>query len=213
MYTYKNITIEWLGHDWFLISYKDKKICIDPFEIKNSFQADYIWLTHNHRDHLSIVDIEKIITPTTILIAPSVCESDLKDFSNKKILLSQHDSQIVDDFSLTTIPAYCIDKFRSPWISYHPKESWFLGFILNFAWTTVYHAGDTDNIPEMKWLAPDIALLPVSWTYTMTAAEAVESVESIKPKIAIPMHYDSIVGTWEDAKYFQTHASCEVIIL
>lgn len=213
MYTYKNISIQWLGHDGFLIIHKDKKICIDPFELKDTFFADYIFITHNHKDHLSIVDISKIIQPTTILIAPIVCESDLKDFSNKKILLSQHDIQIIDDFSVATIPAYCIDKFRSPWITYHPKEAWFVWYIFDFDWTKIYHAWDTDTIPEMRWLNPDIALLPVSWTYVMTAKEAVVSVKYIKPKIAIPMHYNSIVWTLEDAKYFQIHSSCEVILL
>lgn len=213
MFTYKNIAIQWLGHDWFLIKYKDKNICIDPFEIHEFFQADYIFFTHNHRDHLSREDIIKIITPSTILFSPYACEEDLKIFTNIKIFFKQEDTQCVDDFSVITLPAYNIDKFRSPWIPYHPKESWFVGFIFDFDWTRIYHAWDTDIISEMKWLSPDIALLPVSWIYTMTAEEAVKSIEYIIPKVAIPMHYSSIVGTLEDAKYFQEHAQCEIVLL
>ena len=142
------------------------------------------------------------------------CEEKLKDLPNKKIFVQPYEILDLDDFSVKTIPAYNIDKFRSPWIPYHPKESWFVWFVFDFDWTTLYHAWDTDNIPEMEWLAPDIALLPVSWTYTMTAQEAVNSVEHIHPKVAIPMHYDNnIVGTLEDAKYFQEHAQCEVVLL
>lgn len=202
-----------MGHDGFLIVYKDKNICIDPFELKDVFHADYIFFTHNHRDHLSMIDIIKVIQPTTVLIAPYVCEENLKDLYNKKIFLKQYDILTLDDFSVKTVPAYNIDKFRSPWIPYHPKASWFVGFVFNFDWTMLYHSWDTDTIPEMEWLSPDIALLPVSWTYTMTAKEAVESIKFIKPKVAIPMHYDSIIGSLEDAKYFQEHAQCEVVIL
>ncbi len=213
MYNYKNITIQRLGHDWFMIWYKWKNICIDPFEIKDTIQADYIFLTHNHRDHLSLDDIQKIINTNTIIVCPNICEENLKDIQNKKIFLEQNDNLTLDNFSVKTIPAYCTDKFRSPWVPYHPKESWFVGFIFNFDWTTLYHAWDTDIIPEMEWLCPDIALLPVSWVYVMTSQEAVKSLELIKPQIAIPMHYDNIVWTLEDAKYFKENAKYEVVIL
>jgi len=213
MYNYKNINIKRLGHDWFLINYKDKNICIDPFEIKKNFQADYLFITHNHRDHLSLDDIQKIIKPTTTIICPIICEENLKDFPQNKIFLNQNDNLNLDNFSVKTIPAYNTNKFRSPWIVFHPKESWFVGFIFNFDWTRIYHAWDTDIVPEMENLSPDIALLPVSGVYTMTAQEAVESVNIIKPQIAIPMHYDNIVDTLEDAKYFKENAKCEVVIL
>jgi L-ascorbate metabolism protein UlaG (beta-lactamase superfamily) len=97
-----------------LIRYHDKTFCIDPFEIKKDFKADYIFFTHNHKDHLSLLDINKIIQPTTILVSPYVCEENLKDYENKKMFLKQNDFLTLDDFSVKTIPAYCIDKFRSP---------------------------------------------------------------------------------------------------
>ncbi len=213
MYNYKNISIQRLGHDWFIINSKWKIICIDPFELKTTFQADYVLFTHNHKDHLSLDDINKIITDNTIIICPYSCEENLMNIQNQKIFLQQNENLTLDNFSIKTIPAYNTNKFRSPWIPYHPKESWFVWFILDFDWTTIYHAWDTDIIPEMENISPDIALLPVSWIYTMTAQEAVESLKLIKAKIAIPMHYANIVWTIEDAKYFKEHANCEVIIL
>ncbi len=213
MFNYKNISIQQLGHDGFLIWYKWKNIIIDPFQIKENLQADYIFLTHNHKDHLSLDDIQKIIKDNTIIICPNACEENLMNMMNKKIFLDQNDNLTLDNFGVKTIPAYNIDKFRSPSILYHPKESGFVWYIFNFDWTKVYHAWDTDIIPEMENLYPDIALLPVSWVYTMTAQEAVKSIELIKPQVAIPMHYDSIVGTSEDAKYLKENADCEVIIL
>lgn len=213
MYNYKNINIKRLGHDWFLIWYKWKNICIDPFENKEILQADYIFITHNHRDHLSLDDITKIIKPNTIIVCPWICEENLMNIQNKKIFMEQNDNLTLDDFSVKTLPAYNIDKFRSPGIPYHPKESWFVGFVFDFGWTIIYHAWDTDIIPEMENISPDIALLPVSGVYTMTAQEAVKSIELIKPQIAIPMHYDNVVGTLQDAKYFKDNAKCEVVII
>ncbi|MEI6117727.1 MAG: MBL fold metallo-hydrolase [bacterium] len=97
-----------------MIDYKDQKICIDPFEVKEDVQVDYIFITHTHHDHLSIDDITKIMKSTTIIVAPSICEDNLKDLQNKKIFLDQHDNLTVDDFSIKTIPAYNLNKFRSP---------------------------------------------------------------------------------------------------
>jgi L-ascorbate metabolism protein UlaG (beta-lactamase superfamily) len=97
-----------------LIDYKNKKICIDPFEVKETSQVDYIFITHTHHDHLSVDDITKMMKSTTIIVAPYACEDNLKDLPNKKIFLKQDDTLTLDDFSVKTIPAYNIDKFRSP---------------------------------------------------------------------------------------------------
>ena len=79
----------------------------------------------------------------------------------------------------------------------------------------IYHAGDTDLIPEMDSIKADIALLPVSGTYVMTAEEAVEAAKIIKPQIVIPMHYGAIVGSADDARRFSGALSgtCEVVVL
>ena len=213
MFDYKNISIHRLGHDGFLIKFKGKLICIDPYQTRERFDTDYIFLTHFHKDHLSREDIHKMLKPSTIIVAPLACEEQLQEFPQKKIFLKQEDKLPLEWFTVTTMPAYNTNKFRSPGVPYHPKELWFVGFLFNFEGTTLYHAGDTDIIPEMKDLTPDIALLPVSGVYAMTAQEAVESLALIQPKIAIPMHYDTIVGTFADAQYLEDHASCEVVIL
>jgi L-ascorbate metabolism protein UlaG (beta-lactamase superfamily) len=99
---------------------------------------------------------------------------------------------------------------------FHPKEDNKIGFVITVDGHRIYHSGDTDIIPEMSGLNPDIALLPVSGTYVMTADEAAKAIdESIKPKnFAIPMHYGSIVGSEEDANKFKAAVrTCEVRIL
>ena len=112
------------------------------------------------------------------------------------------------------MPAYNTDKWRSPGVPFHPKENAMIGFVLSIDGKRIYHAGDTDLIAEMNNLKNiDIALLPVSGTYVMTALEAVEACKLIHPKLAIPMHYGAIVGTESDARTFKERAPCRVEII
>jgi len=106
-----------------------------------------------------------------------------------------------------------LNKFREPGKPFHPKEDGKIGFILSVKGVRIYHAGDTDPIPEMKNFKTDIALLPVSGTYVMTPEEAGEAARMIKPKLAIPMHYGTIVGSENDAERFKQLATCPVQIL
>jgi len=78
-----------------------------------------------------------------------------------------------------------------------------LAFVVTLDGVRYYHAGDTDLIPEMEGLTVDVAFLPVSGTYVMTAEEAAQAARRIKPKVAIPMHYAAIVGTEQDALAFR----------
>ncbi|MBT6335446.1 MBL fold metallo-hydrolase, partial [bacterium] len=83
---------------------------------------------------------------------------------------------------------------------YHPKEEKKVGYVLDFNGLKLFHTGDADNIPEFASLKDiDIALLPVSGTYVMTPEEAVQATRVIKPKMVIPMHYGSIIGSKDDA--------------
>ncbi len=187
--------IFWLGHDAFKIKYKDKVIYIDPYEIKEGKEkADIILLTHPHFDHTSQEDLNKIIKDNTILVG--VYES-LSTLGGQKRVVKVGDIINIDDIEIEMVPAYNIDK------KFHPKANGWLGFILNVGGVKIYHAGDTDRIPEMKNFKVNIALVPVSGTYVMTVEEAVLAVLDIMPDIAIPMHYGSIVGSEEDALKFK----------
>jgi len=115
---------------------------------------------------------------------------------------------------IEAVPAYNLNKFREPGTVFHPRAEKRLGFIAALDGTRVYFAGDTDFIPEMKSIKCDIALLPVSGTYVMTAEEAAEAAKAINPKIAVPMHYGAIVGSEADAKKFKSLVkNCQVEIL
>ncbi|MGI0101230.1 MAG: MBL fold metallo-hydrolase [Nitrosotalea sp.] len=215
MLEYKGIEIRWLGHDTFLLE-KDSKIIIDPYRISKPFEADVILISHEHFDHMSIEDLGKVSSNRTTIVAAKECISKLVGIPFKeKIGLSPGDEKTVNGIKLRAVAAYNIDKInpdtKKP---FHPKEDDKIGFLINIWGTTIYHTGDSDLVPEMNNLQPDVLLVPVSGTYVMAPREAARAVDVIKPKIAIPMHYGSIVGSQQDAQEFKdTVTSCEVHIL
>lgn len=205
---FDDIEIEWLGHDGFKIK-NSNIICIDPFKIKDNEKADLILITHEHYDHLSLEDINKIYSNNTMIVAAEICKDNLNNFKNVKFV-NPEDKLKIFDIEIEAVHSYNINK------KFHLKSENRVGYIININNTRIYHAGDTDLIPEMNNLKNiDIALLPVSGTYVMDVNEALECVKIIKPKIAIPMHINSIIGTIKDAEEFKEKASkyCKVEIL
>ena len=215
MFEYKGIKIKWLGHDSFSLA-GNVKIIIDPYKITKQEKADLILISHNHFDHLSVDDLKNISTGSTSIVAAKECIDMLKGFDFKeKIGLSPGEEKTVRGIKIKSVRAYNLDKINSDTKKpFHPKEDNKVGFLFELNGITIYHTGDTDLIPEMSDLKPEIALVPVSGTYVMTAQEAAKAVEKIKPKIVIPMHYGVIVGSEKDARDFkQLVKSCEVQIL
>jgi len=206
----RGIDLELLNHACVKINYK-WIIYVDPFGIPKGEKADFILISHNHEDHCSPNDLKKIIKPETIIIAAEECKEKLAIISksvSKIMYLKPNENLKIGDFFVETVSSYNTNKV------YHPKEDQKLGFIVNLKLGRIYLAGDTDLIPEMKSLRDiDIAFLPVSGKYVMTAEEAAKAVEIIKPKVAIPYHYGAIIGSKEDAEKFRLLAKCDVRIL
>lgn len=199
--------IQWLGHDGFAITAEDgTRLVIDPYQIEACEPADLILITHPHFDHCSADDIEKIRKPSTVFVTEA---ESAKKITGDVRAMKPGDHLTVTGIEIEAVPAYNTNK------DFHPQQNRWLGFIVTIDGVRVYHAGDTDLIPEMSDLSVDIALLPVSGTYVMTAAEAIEAAKRIRPKVAIPMHYDAIVGTRDDAAKFQAALAgvCEVVVL
>jgi len=184
--------IHWLGHDTFKVT-GEKVIYTDPFKIKNKDAADIILITHEHYDHCSPEDIREIQGPKTVIVAPADCAAKLR--GNIKTV-KPGDLLEVSGIKIEAVPSYNTNK------QFHTKDRGWVGYIFTVSGQRIYIAGDTDYIPEMKTFRADIALLPVSGTYVMTAEEAVKAALDIKPKVAIPMHYGAIVGSSDDAKRF-----------
>jgi len=213
LFEYRGVKISWLGHDGFRIK-NSKTVYIDPYVMETGENANIILISHEHFDHCSPGIIKKIVTPNTTIITTALVKRQLSGTKTKEIRGAKPGEKIlVDAVSVETVPAYNLNKFRSPGQPFHSKQEEMLGFIVTINDVRIYHAGDTDSIPEMEGMNVDIACLPVSGTYVMTAEEAAEAAGRIKPKIAIPMHYGSIVGDESDAERFKKLAACQVVIL
>ena len=203
------INLEWLGHASFRIS-NDKVIYIDPFKLLSSKpKADLIVVTHEHYAHCSLDDISKIKKIDTVVVCPENCIEKLAPLGLTTMKLKIGETISAKGINITAVHAYNIGK------QFHPK-GFGMGVILEIGKLKIYHAGDTDLIPEMKKLSNekiDVALLPVGGTYTMSASEAAKAAEIIKPDIAVPMHYGSIVGSVDDAEHFKENYKGKTIIL
>ena len=195
--------IEWLGHATIKMSNSDKIIYIDPYNIaETDMDADVIFVTHSHYDHFSEEDILKIKKETTkIVITKDLYQKTLElGFGEEDIVtVKPNEEYQIEGIKFTTIPSYNMNK------KFHPKENNWVGYIIEINNVKYYVAGDTDSTEENKKVECDVAFLPVGGTYTMTADEAAELANIIQPKIAVPIHYGSIVGTEANAEKFKEH--------
>jgi L-ascorbate metabolism protein UlaG (beta-lactamase superfamily) len=202
MWTYKGVKVHWLGHDSFVLQ-GSRTIVIDPFKAKGDYKADLLLISHEHNDHLSEDDIKRFSSASTIIVAPSICEKPLKAFPQVKKFVAPGSKIEVRGISLETVPAYNLNKFREPGKVFHPKADGRVGYVVTLDGVRFYHSGDSDATPEMKSLEVDVAFLPVSGTYVMTAEEASEAAKAMKVEVVVPMHVGSIVGSRADAERFK----------
>ena len=188
--------IEVLYHSSIRIN-KEKTIYIDPFKIDRNYNdADIVFITHDHYDHYSEEDIDKVINEnTTIIIPEELLTKLLRKGINKNAIITVEPNKnyMVQGIKFETISAYNTNK------TFHPKENGWVGYIIIINGIRYYIAGDTDITEENKQVKCDVAFVPVGGTYTMDFKEAASLINEIKPKIAIPIHYGSIVGTEQDA--------------
>lgn len=202
--------IEWLGHDSFRLTADGKIVYIDPWKLAGGPAADLILITHDHFDHFSVDDIKKLSKADTVVVAPPQVAQKLRGTVRTA---RAPDSLTAAGIPLEVVAAYNTNKFRAPGEHFHPKEYGGVGYILTLGGKRVYHTGDSDETPEMAKVKCDIALVPVSGTYVMTAEEAAAAVNVFRPGKVIPMHYDDIVGSRKDAERFKELCKVPVEIL
>lgn len=206
--------LHWLGHDSFRLD-GPPVIYFDPWKLEpGSPLADLILVSHEHYDHLSVDDVRKVSGPNTVVLASPPAAEKLAGAR----AIRPGEKIVVGAVTVEAVSAYNTTKFRSPGNPFHPQKAAHNGYIVTVNGERLYHAGDTDHIPEMSHVQCDVALLPVSGTYVMTAEEAAKAAQSIKPRVAVPMHYgdEEVVGTAADAKLFKKlceQAGIEVAIL
>ena len=202
MWTYRGIEVHWLGHDSFVLK-GSKTVILDPFKAKGSYKADLLLITHEHYDHLSDDDINRFTSPSTTIVAAKLCEGQLRGHHREKKFVGPGSRLDVKGVGIEAIPSYNLNKFREPGKVFHPKADGRVGYVVTLDGVRFYHAGDSDATPEMMALDVDVAFLPVSGTYVMTAEEAAEAAKAMKVKVVVPMHIESIVGTLADAERFR----------
>ncbi len=202
MWAYKGVKVRWLGHDSFVLQ-GSRTVIIDPFNAKGDYKADLLLISHEHQDHLSEDDIKRFSNTPTTIVAPSICEKPLKAFTQEKKFVLPGSKIEVKGVSLETVPAYNLNKFREPGRVFHPKADGRVGYVVTLDGVRFYHSGDSDATPEMKSLEVDVAFLPVSGTYVMTAEEASEAAKAMKVDVVIPMHVGALVGSGADALRFK----------
>jgi L-ascorbate metabolism protein UlaG (beta-lactamase superfamily) len=230
LFEYKGLKIHWLGQSGFKIvcpAGKDanagkggktgkagKVVYIDPYQIVPREPADVIVITHDHFDHCSQDDVRRLIKSNTVIVTTKRCIAKLGRLDAQFIEIAPGLAFGVDDVKIEAVAAYNTNKFRAPGTVYHPKQDGNIGVILTIGGVRVYHAGDTDFTLEMKSVRADVAMVPVGGTYVMTADEAAEAVNTIKPEVVIPMHYGAgMAGSEKDAYNFQRKAQCKVEIM
>ncbi|MBN1645164.1 MBL fold metallo-hydrolase [Candidatus Woesearchaeota archaeon] len=187
--------LKWLGHASFELKTGDLILYIDPYAGEYLDKADIILISHAHYDHFSREIVMKIRKQDTTIIGPAEVASQIDGCRT----VVEGEEGILEKIKVTIVPAYNTPDAPRPT---HAKGTG-VGFLIKTEGKTIYHAGDTSFIPEMKNIKADIVLLPVGGTYTMDAKQAAEAAKLINPKIAIPMHYGKIVGTKDDALLFK----------
>jgi L-ascorbate metabolism protein UlaG (beta-lactamase superfamily) len=203
--------LHWLGHSSFQLD-GPPMIYFDPLRLKGQLpQADIILVSHEHSDHCSPDDVERIRRSETVIIASPRAARRLE--GNVRVL-RPGERTTVGEVEIEAVPAYNVKRFRSPGVPFHPREDEHTGFIVTVGGERLYFAGDTDRIPEMADFRCDVALLPVGGTYTMDAEEAAQAAADIGPKVAVPMHWGAgVVGTRADAERFRSLYDGEGVIL
>jgi L-ascorbate metabolism protein UlaG (beta-lactamase superfamily) len=190
--------LHWLGHDSFRLD-GPPVIYFDPWQLPEQPPiADLVLVSHEHHDHCSPADVGSISGPDTVVLASTGAAEKLPGARPVK----PGERLQVAGVTVEAVPSYNTTKFRSPGVPFHPQQAAHVGYVVTVGKVRLYFAGDTDHIPEMAEISCDVALLPVSGIYVMTAEEAAEAARTIEPKTVVPMHYGSGIGTVDDGHRF-----------
>ena len=184
-----DLQIVFIGHGSLMLTFGGKVIHVDPFSRVADYsklpQADLIFLSHEHRDHLDLKALEFLRTDKTKIILTENCAQQVKG----GIIMRNGEVKTVDGLKIEAVPAYNLVHMRSEGVAFHPKGNG-NGYVITFGDKRIYLAGDTENIPEMKNLKDiDYAFLPMNLPYTMTPEMVADAAKAFKPKVLYPYHY------------------------
>jgi L-ascorbate metabolism protein UlaG (beta-lactamase superfamily) len=207
--------LEWMGHAGFHVNVGRAHVYIDPYRVPDGApEADLILITHGHYDHFSPQDVEKLTKRETWLVGPAAVAERVSGQVHRIEPGETLEDELVRGIHVSAVAAYNTSKRDADGRPFHPRDAGWVGYDVNVRGERLYHSGDTDVIPEMDSVTGvDVALLPVSGVYVMTAQEAAEAARRIQPRVAVPMHWGSHIGTEHDARTFAAKAPVEVQIM
>ncbi len=211
------MVVQFLGHAAFRLGTDSGlNLYFDPWKLSDGPpQADVILVSHDHYDHCSHEDIVKLRGEDTVIVGPSPVQQALAKNGLGVEVVNPGESAELGGLRIRAVAAYNTNKFRSPGVPFHPQSSGYAGFVVEDNGFRIYHAGDTDIIPEdvERDGSIDLAFVPVSGRYVMTASEAAEQIGNRPFRYVVPMHYGAIVGSREDAEAFRDSVKTHVVIL
>ncbi|MBN1857384.1 MAG: MBL fold metallo-hydrolase [Dehalococcoidia bacterium] len=189
--------IQWLGHAAFKLTTNEHTAYIDPCLIDSiaskqrrlfadAPKADFILFTHEHPDHCDPASCEGLLKKDTVLVGPASCAARL----GAALRIVEPETEFtLGEFTIRAVHAYNISRHRSPGKPFHPRGTG-VGYLVTVDGRSLYHAGDTEPIPEMKNIGPvDVALLPTDDHYTMSPEEVMQVAGTVSAKLTIPMHF------------------------
>lgn len=184
----------------------------DPYDlVDETHDADVVFITHGHYDHLSPEDYARVAKSETVVVAPAVLESEVAALSaGSVVLLNAGDTTEVRGIKVEAVPAYNIQPER---LQFHPKENKWLGYILTIDGATYYIAGDTDQNENNETISCDVALIPIGGTFTMDPVQAAAFINTIKPRFVVPTHYGTTVGSKEDVDAFEPLVDSSITVI
>ena len=180
-------------------------IYVDPFRIREKANdAAFILITHDHYDHFSPDDIAKVVEKNTVLVVPEKMEEKAREVAGQVkqiVTVKPGEHREVESLEFDTVSAYNIGR------PFHQKSAGWVGYILSIDGRRIYISGDTDVTDEAKAVKCDIAIIPIGGTYTMDAKQAAELVNIIRPSVAIPVHYGTVVGNPKEGEVFAANVT------
>ncbi|ABP51198.1 MAG: MBL fold metallo-hydrolase [Pyrobaculum arsenaticum] len=215
-FSYQDITISWLGHDSFRIARGGVVVYVDPYQLQvGEPKADVVLVTHEHFDHCDPPSIQRVLKPSTVVVAPGVARQCVSKAARNIVEISPGETREVGPLRVVAYPAYNLNKFRDParGVVFHPRADGRVAYLIEWGRVRIFHAGDSDFVPEFREVRADVVLVPVSGVYVMTPQEAAEFVNAVVPKVAIPMHYGSIVASRREAEEFRRLVRPEVQVV
>jgi L-ascorbate metabolism protein UlaG (beta-lactamase superfamily) len=191
------LTINFLGHSGFLLSDGKHRLVIDPFLTGNpaarskpeDIQCDYIALTHGHADHFGdTVTIAKA-SDATVVAAFEITEY-LGEQGIGKVEPGNPGGQIATPFGwIAFTQAFHSSSYEGRYMGMP------CGLVVHMGGRTFYHCGDTGLFGDMRLIGelyePDVAAIPIGDRFTMGPKLAARAAEWIKPRVAIPIHFNT----------------------